>query len=194
MSKNEEGLEGLYGEEMHRETDPDAPNYNGVAGWVQSLKAELFNDLTTDDVCYITGLDKSTVLKYLKDGTIEGYQLGRSWRVTTESLRRFKEHLIAEAKRAVAEARLEHECERLQAAEPDTGWDTARCPKTDALILVQDETELGADAWVAGIQEYVKTGRKVGECAECSWRNEDDEYQWAIHHFGPRSLPPQAIP
>jgi excisionase family DNA binding protein len=95
---DEDNSSGSEANEIHQETDPDDPRYGSPSPWILSLKSELFDDLTTEDVCFVTGLDKSTVLKYLKDGTIEGYQLGRSWRVTPDSMRKFKEHLIEEAK------------------------------------------------------------------------------------------------
>lgn len=155
-------------DDIHRETDPDDLAYGGVAVWVQSLKQELFDDLTADDVCYVTGLDKSTVLKYLRDGTIAGYQLGRTWRVPPDSLRKFKEHLLNEARAAAADARLERECEVLRSTEPDKGWATERCPRTGHLILVEDEVEKDLAAEENAIHRWFKTGRKTGYCEFCS--------------------------
>lgn len=65
------------------------------------LCAELrMRELTVDDVAFVLGLDRSTVLRYLRDEVIIGYQLGREWFVNEASLRAYFSHLTTGIRRA----------------------------------------------------------------------------------------------
>jgi hypothetical protein len=67
------------------------------------------------------------------------------------------------------------------------------CPKTDSLMLVRDELEQDADAALASIEHYSKTGRKEGQCDDCSYVYEGEFYP-VIHQFGARTAPKQELP
>jgi excisionase family DNA binding protein len=47
-------------------------------------------DLTTEDVARALSLNKVTVQRLLKRGSLKGYQIGRSWRIPQESLEEFR--------------------------------------------------------------------------------------------------------
>ena len=47
-------------------------------------------DLTTDDVAAALRLNKATVQRLLKTGRLEGYQIGRAWRVPPAALEDFR--------------------------------------------------------------------------------------------------------
>lgn len=56
----------------------------------QRLKAELFSDdLTVDEVAEVLTLDRSTILRYLREGTIAGYKTGREWLVKESAVRSY---------------------------------------------------------------------------------------------------------
>jgi excisionase family DNA binding protein len=56
----------------------------------RALREEMLGSaLTLDEIAYILSLDRTTVAKYLREGTIVGFQIGREWRVTEEELRNY---------------------------------------------------------------------------------------------------------
>lgn len=55
---------------------------------VLKLKEELTGqDFTAEDTAFILSLDRSTILRYLRDGDLPGYQIGREWRIPEGELR-----------------------------------------------------------------------------------------------------------
>lgn len=54
----------------------------------RQFREETFgNDLTVDEVAYILDVDRSTVLRYLREKVLVGYQLAREWRLPEADLR-----------------------------------------------------------------------------------------------------------
>jgi excisionase family DNA binding protein len=77
----ETGQAGGQGDDEVR----DAPSTRA-----KSLREEIFGDaLTLDEVAYVLGLDRTTVAKYLREQTIQAFQIGREWRVPEQELRRY---------------------------------------------------------------------------------------------------------
>ena len=73
-----------------------------------ALKAELFgSDLTVDEVAYILSVDRTTVLRYLRDDVLFGFCLGRQWHIPEAELRAYKDRLLASKVVAVCPARHE---------------------------------------------------------------------------------------
>jgi len=95
--------------------------------------------------------------------------------------------MIEESRRAARTVRRERELqlevEQLRRAEPDAGWDLRRCPITNALMKVQDEVELDADAFEGGFREYQRTGNKYGWCGACGHANFDGAWTHDMHVF-----------
>ena len=55
---------------------------------VLKLKEELTGgDFTAEETSFILSLDKSTILRYLREGDLPGYQIGREWRIPENKLR-----------------------------------------------------------------------------------------------------------
>lgn len=44
---------------------------------------------TTDEVCKILKLSKSTVYKYIRNGQLMAYQMGKSYRISEEAIKDF---------------------------------------------------------------------------------------------------------
>jgi excisionase family DNA binding protein len=58
------------------------------------LRQELFaKDLNVMEVSYILNVDRTTVLRYLRDGNLSGYQLGREWFIPEGRLRDYVDRL-----------------------------------------------------------------------------------------------------
>lgn len=62
----------------------------------QALRAELFGqDLSVDEVAHILDVDRTTILRYLGDGVIFGFLLGRSWHIPMDDFRSYVSALRA---------------------------------------------------------------------------------------------------
>jgi excisionase family DNA binding protein len=71
---------------------------------LDAIKQELFgDDLTADEAGYLLDVDRTTVLRYLRDGRLLGYQLGRAWRIPKQSLGEFRARAIQDARTKVAD-------------------------------------------------------------------------------------------
>lgn len=71
--------------------DPYVPSLR-----VTRIKAETFGaDLTVAEVAYILDADRTTILRYLHDNVIFGYQLGREWRIPITDFRGYVARLQA---------------------------------------------------------------------------------------------------
>ena len=81
MNSPEEGPTG--------QTVSDAPSQRA-----RTLREEILGSaLALDEVAYILSLDRTTVAKYLREGTIVGFQIGREWLIPEEELRRYVQRL-----------------------------------------------------------------------------------------------------
>lgn len=70
----------------------------------ERIRAETFgHDLTVQEVAHILDVDRTTVLRYLRDNTIFGYQLGREWHIPQDEFtQRVDEMRHGNASRIVA--------------------------------------------------------------------------------------------
>jgi excisionase family DNA binding protein len=56
----------------------------------RTLREEILGSaLALEEVAYILSLDRTTVAKYLREGTIAGFQIGREWLIPEEELRNY---------------------------------------------------------------------------------------------------------
>ena len=148
----------------------------------QGLASE-FADLTTEQVRVITGLDRGTVLKYLREGRLEGYMLGKSWKIPPENVRKFRRQLLQEAS-------LENQARRLRQQDPHAGWEVRRCPYTNDPMLVHDETN--REFWGGGARLQDpdgKTGRKTGFCPADHEECQDNHHEWGEAEPEPYGVP-----
>src|SRR5579871_3478526 len=56
--------------------------------------------LTLEEAAYVLSLDRTTVAKYLREGTILGFQIGREWRIPEEQLRAYVRRLVEGQRRS----------------------------------------------------------------------------------------------
>jgi excisionase family DNA binding protein len=71
------------------QTITDAPSPRA-----KTLREEILGSaLTLEEVAYILSLDRTTVAKYLREGTIVGFQIGREWLIPEEKLRHYVQRL-----------------------------------------------------------------------------------------------------
>ncbi|HCG03214.1 MAG TPA: hypothetical protein DEV93_22080 [Chloroflexi bacterium] len=115
-----------------------------VSPTARSLKRELFgSDLTADDVSYILDLDRATILRYLREGRVVGYQVGREWRIPGASLKDYKSQMMAEKQRDAARlaktAELEERLALLRQNYPDieANWRISVCTKCQEPLLLE---------------------------------------------------------
>jgi excisionase family DNA binding protein len=108
-----------------RSRKPSETHTPQASSTAESLKKELFGtDLSVEDVAYVLDLDKSTVLRYLREGRLFGFQIGREWRIPESALRDYKTKIIEERthtiRRAEAERRVDEKLARVNdpAVEP----------------------------------------------------------------------------
>lgn len=130
-----------------------------VSKAARMLKQELFgSDLTADDVSYILGLDRATILRYLREGRVVGYQVGREWRIPVENIKAYKAQMMAEkqreAERLVKTAVVEERRLLLQQSYPTKAWWASVCISCQEPLLM----EWGGSAYYA-------------ECPRCSHDN-----------------------
>ena len=79
----------------------------------EALKAELFgSDLTVAEVAHILDVDRTTVLRYLRDNVIFGYQLGREWRIPEGELRDYRRNLMEQRRKEVRHTTTEAEIDK----------------------------------------------------------------------------------
>lgn len=73
------------------ETEPTNQAADGAPSQrARTLREEILGSaLSLEEVAYILSLDRTTVAKYLREGTIAGFQIGREWLVPEEELRRY---------------------------------------------------------------------------------------------------------
>lgn len=116
------------------------------------LKKELFGEeLTADDVAYILGLDRTTVLRYLRDGELTGYQIGREWRIERDEIRDYKGRLRREARKATRRIELQRRLEQLQREHVYNRWQLTVCENCLFPVLTS----------------WHSAERNTGECGEC---------------------------
>ena len=61
---------------------------------IQRLRDEIFgNDLTPDEVAEVLGVDRTTVMRYLREHQIIGWKNGRAWWIPEEELRAYVQRL-----------------------------------------------------------------------------------------------------
>jgi len=71
------------------QTVSDAPSQRA-----RTLREEILGSaLALEEVAYILSLDRTTVAKYLREGTIVGFQIGREWFIPEAELRHYVQRL-----------------------------------------------------------------------------------------------------
>lgn len=151
----------------------------------EALKAELFgSDLTVAEVAHILDVDRTTVLRYLRDDELFGYQIGREWRIPEHDLRAYRSRIIDARRREMGHAAGESKIELLlprlnQNAIEGEAPPHAKiwCSKCTGPVLgelhVDGDT---GDSWYQG---------------ECAWCNEQAS---EVYRHRPRRLVPAAMP
>ncbi len=93
------------------EGDPPAPVAAAVgtephrlSARAQKLKDELLGEfsLTVDDVAGVLEVDRSTIYRYIQDGSLVALKLGREYRLSERDVRAFLEGLIVRERERVA--------------------------------------------------------------------------------------------
>lgn len=65
-----------------------APVAEGPSSRAVALKAEMFgSDFTVEATAHILGVDRTTILRYLRDNVLFGYMVGREWHVPESAIR-----------------------------------------------------------------------------------------------------------
>lgn len=121
------------------EAETDRP----ISRTARELKRTLFgDDLTADDVAYVLDLDRTTILRYLREGVILGYQKGREWYVQPDELAAYKQRMLEE-KRSEADRQrrltaLEAKRDRLAVSYPERAqeWRVGICTQCEAPLLL----------------------------------------------------------
>lgn len=97
----------------------------------------LGDDFDAEEAAYVIGMDRATVLRYLRSGQMRGYRLGREWRIPRQALIDFRDRLIGEQA-------VQHRFALLSRAKGNRSIGTACCFKCGCLVLV---TESERDEW-----------------------------------------------
>ena len=73
----------------------------------QKLKDDLLGEfsLTVDDVAGVLEVDRSTIYRYIQDGSLAALKLGREYRLSERDVRAFLEGLVARERQRVADLR-----------------------------------------------------------------------------------------
>lgn len=132
----------------------------------EALKVELFgSDLTVAETAHILDVDRTTVLRYLRDNELFGYQIGREWRIPEQDLRTYRNGLMEARRREVAHAATESRIDRL-------------LPRLNQQVI-EDEAPPYAKIWCprcAGpVQGELRSDPDSGDIryqGECEWCQE----------------------
>ena len=151
----------------------------------EALKAELFgSDLTVAETAHILDVDRTTILRYLRDDELFGYQIGREWRIPEHDLRAYRNRIIEARRREMAhtadEAKIDMLLPRLnQNTIEGEGPPHAKiwCSKCAGPVLgeLQTDGDTG-DSWYQG---------------ECAWCNEQVS---EVYRHQPRMRVSAAMP
>jgi excisionase family DNA binding protein len=139
-----------------RESTPEAGTPTERA---ESLKAELFgSDLSVAEVAHILDVDRTTVLRYLRDNEIFGYQLGREWRIPEYEIRAYRDRLMEARRTEVRHASVGADIDKrlpllnAHAVEDDAlPWAKIWCPTCGGPVLSKlDFDEDTGHTWYEG--------------------------------------------
>jgi excisionase family DNA binding protein len=145
---------------------------------IESLKRELIdNTLTVDEVAEILDFDRQTVLRYLRDSTLVGFQLGREWRVPVDELRsyfyRIMEERKEQARRSAVEREVDAKVSRIHAARPKDYPKKIYCPDCGYAMIEtfgsEYDDEYGMRYFYTGKCEQPQCGRD-----HIRWLSADD--------------------
>jgi excisionase family DNA binding protein len=138
---------------------------------VKKLRWELMADhLTADQVAEILGLERSTILRYLRGHELVGYQLGRRWMIPEVELRAFMQRQLEQereaARVAAGEAEAIRKCKLWSATRPYKRWAVHRCAECghDSFLCWDDADEQYED--IEGFYVGLKVVRR-GRCEVC---------------------------
>lgn len=121
----------------------------------RQLKEQVFaEDLTADEAAYVLDFDRATVLRYLREHLLVGYQLGREWRIPVEEIRNFRERMLFESRREAFRITLKARAEQLKRNHPYDGWEVSQCDHCYMPLLVSRDSQ----------------ERKSGTCESCEKR------------------------
>lgn len=128
---------------------------------------ELFADtLSPQEAAEILGVDKSTVMRWLREKTLIGFQMGRTWRVKEEDLRSYIEGQIQREREAARVIGIEHQVaehwQRLQFRPDHEQWllvICSDCGRRTALLTEHWDVDGDPDIWYDGY------------CRVCNTRN-----------------------
>lgn len=174
-------------EELTRKEEEEA-RFLAKEERIRELRKELIGqDLEVDDVARILDLERSTVLRYLREQVIIGYQIGRTYRVSEDELRTYKERLLAQEREQQRRKRISADIEQKFAlwarAQPEKQWAKTECPECGSVMLSSATQSYDAD-----LDTYYDV--RQGSCEVCgqksSWHPSKEEIaqianeaQWA---------------
>jgi excisionase family DNA binding protein len=148
---------------------------------IARLRRELIEpDLTVDEVAAILSLERSTVLRYLRDHVIVGYQNGRTYLVPEEELRAYKQRLIDRERdrqriKEIA-ADIERKYELWVRTRPDDSWAKEECPQCGSTMLSSETQFHHADYDI-----YYPV--RLGTCAVCNFALEREAFEGSLQDF-----------
>jgi excisionase family DNA binding protein len=111
-------------------------------------------DFDADEAAYVIGMDRATVLRYLRSGQMRGYRLGREWRIPRQALIDFRDRLIEEHA-------VRHRFALHSRARGNRSIGIACCPKCACLAIVTESQDGGCSG-------------TCGLCYEDFWVTADD--------------------
>ena len=87
--------------------DSVGPEAGRLSPRAQKLKDDLLGEfsLTVDDVAGVLEVDRSTIYRYIQDGSLAALKLGREYRLSERDVRAFLEGLVARERQRVADLR-----------------------------------------------------------------------------------------
>lgn len=139
---------------------------------VEKLRQELTADLlTADQVARVLKLERSTVLRYLRDHQLVGFQLGRQWMIPEAEVRAFVQRQADRereaAKLAASEAEVKRKFELWSKTKRHQKWDIYQCYDCgNNTLLVHDELQ---DRGTLPNGRELLTTVRVGKCEFCGY-------------------------
>lgn len=138
------------------------------------------NSLDTKRAAMALGLDETTIKRYLRDGRIVAFKAGRSWRIPTAEIVRYKDRQLDAARERLRITEIEEDVKRKQAlwsrTKPHECWEIVSCPNCDHAMLAHDSSYTETEGPWSGN----RIEAREGTCEVCHEFFREDEYDRAI--------------
>jgi excisionase family DNA binding protein len=141
-------------------------------------KKFLGDDLTVESVGKIVDRDKATVLRWIREGKLVAYQIGKTYFVTREDLQAFKEGLRQEGHDKARAAKLEADTARryefMKLSRSFADSRLCKCPRCGYRTLIMSFT-IEENPQMAYLDSFWNRWAHLftGTCAYCAF-----EYRW----------------